>query len=227
MIEEKNNKIVICSFDKLLSHYSIQNIFHHLKNNKMLHLIRYSKRFQKLLNKNIKDYENESQKIIIEIFPIENEDCKYINFSKRDLSYYHIYFNNNNSEENEKKKCINKKDKIRRIKIIIDNGIESLKGLFGQCKNIKKIDFIKFNNKNIKNMSEMFYCCSSLKELNISKIITNNVTNMNQMFYGCSSIKFIDLTNFNTINVTSMEYMFSLLLKMLLICVICFLNAYP
>ena len=52
-------------------------------------------------------------------------------------------------------------------------------------KGIKKRDFIKFNRKDINNMSFMFYGCSSLEELS-HNFNTNNVTNMSGMFYECS-----------------------------------------
>ena len=67
-----------------------------------------------MLDKNIKDYENESQKIVIEIFPVENKDCKFINIAKKNISYYHIYFNDNYKEEEEKRICTTKKEKIKK-----------------------------------------------------------------------------------------------------------------
>ena len=73
----------------------------------------------------------------------------------------------------------NKKEFILQIKkkyqIIIDNNITSFKSLYQDSKYIKEI---KFNRKNIKNMSYIFKQCSSLINLDISKFRTDNVINM-------------------------------------------------
>ena len=71
---------------------------------------------------------------------------------------------------------------IKTIKIIIDYEVDSLKNLFYDCKNIKSINFIRFNRNNIKNMKGMFSWCSSLEEVNLSNINTDNVTEMTYMF---------------------------------------------
>ena len=56
--------------------------------------------------------------------------------------------------------------------------------------------FIKFNRRDIENMSYMFNECISLEELIFSKINTNNVKNMTSMFSGCILVKELDLSKF-------------------------------
>ena len=58
--------------------------------------------------------------------------------------------------------------------------------LFYGCDCIEKINFIKFNRKNIVDMSYMFGGCSSLKEINLTNFKTDNVKKMWGMFSGCS-----------------------------------------
>ena len=102
-----------------------------------------------------------------------NEYGKFININEEDEKYYHIYFNDNKEEI--KRNKINKEDKVRKIKIIIDSEIKSFYYLFYWCKCIESINFKKFFRKNITNMNSMFYGCSSLKELNLNNFNTNNV----------------------------------------------------
>ena len=83
MSESMSKENVVSSFNRLSCQYTLQNIFNHLKNIHQLQIIRYSKKYQTLLNKTIKDYADESQKIIVEIFPAKNKDCKFINISKK------------------------------------------------------------------------------------------------------------------------------------------------
>ena len=190
---------------KIRSNYTVKRIFDNLNQNKLMNLIRYNSKNQKLMNIKLKDYKNIFSTIEIEIIPKQNEYGKFINYLNKNIN---IYFNDN--EEEVKKKIITKDDKVTKIKIILNNKIKSLSSLFYECKCIEKIDFVKFNknNDNINDMSYMFYGCSSLKELNLSKFNTSNVFIMNHMFDGCSSLKELNLYNFNTNNVKNMTYMF-------------------
>ena len=197
----KSNSLI-----KVKSKYILEQIFDNLKENKKLDIIRYNKKIQINLNKNIKDYIKIYSKIEIEIIPIENQIGKFININKNKFSYCHIYFNGNDEEE--KRNFIKENEKVEKIKIIIDYNIKSLKGLFQNCKNIKRIKFNKFNRKDIKNMSNMFCECSSLEELNLSNFNTNNVIDMRCMFYKCSSLKELNLSNFNTSKINDMGMMF-------------------
>ena len=57
---------------KIRSKYILIKIIENLKENKLLNIIHYNKKYQKLMNKNIKDYEKEFSKIKIEIIPKKN-----------------------------------------------------------------------------------------------------------------------------------------------------------
>ena len=50
-------------------------------------------------------------------------------------------------------------DKVSKIKIIIDEEIKIFKDLFEYCNCIEKMNFIKFNRKDINNMSSIFFKC--------------------------------------------------------------------
>jgi len=116
------------------------------------------------------------------------------------------YFNNNNEEVNKTK--ILKKDKVRKIKVVIDYKNNAFYGLFSGCKCIKKIKFLKFNRPNIVNMNLMFFGCSELEELALSKFRTDKVTKMFKMFGCCKKLKKLDLSKFNTAKVKEMNNMF-------------------
>jgi len=81
---------------------------------------------------------------------------------------------------------LEKNEKVKLIKIIIDYQVKTFKGLFFYCNSINSIYFKKFYRNNITDMNNMFSYCSSLKELNLSNFNNNNVTHMNGMFDGCS-----------------------------------------
>jgi len=100
------------------------------------------------------------------IFNEKKKKKKFINFSNaEDESHCHIYFNDNNTEI--KWNYLVKKDKVSKIKIILDAKFNSFNKLFFGCRIIKEINFIKFNRKDIKDMSYMFFNCKKLKKLNI------------------------------------------------------------
>ena len=83
-------------------------------------MIKYNKNIKNRINININDYKEYSEKytlIEIEIKPVNNKYGEFI--SNKYKKYYHIYLNNN--EEEIKRNYIYKDEKIKIIKIIIDN----------------------------------------------------------------------------------------------------------
>ena len=110
---------------------------------KKLEIVKYNKRIQNRLNLSIKDYKEYYEEIELEIIPIKDEYGKFINIKENVKLYYHIYFNDN-KEEIKNKYEINKKDKVIKIKIIIDYQVKSFKELFYWCKCIESINFKKF-----------------------------------------------------------------------------------
>ena len=174
--------------DSINSGYILSKIYDIMTKKKKLEIVRWNKKIQNRLNLDIKDYKEYSEafsSIEIEIIPKKDKYGKFININEIDKLYYHIYFNDNKEEIKNKYK-INKKDKVTKIKIIIDYQVKSFKELFYQCRCIKSINFKKFYRNNITDMSHMFFQCSLLKELNLNNFNTNNVTDMSYMFSECS-----------------------------------------
>ena len=198
---------------KIRSKYLLRVVLDLIKLNHKLKLIKYSKKIQKDLEINKNNYKEYIQ-IIIELISENDKDLSltekniFINFiSESHKGYYHIYFNDNLKQEINRN-YFTKNEKIKKIKIYIDNPISSLKNIFSGCKIIKEINFINFNRKNINDMSGLFKYCSSLEKINFNSFNTENVTNMNYMFYQCIELKELDLTSFNTKNVINMQKMF-------------------
>ena len=197
--------------EMISSKYITQKIFDNLHKKRALQIIKYNRKIQIKLEKDINDFKESSElysSIEIEIIPAKNKLGKFINiFNKQKYeSYYHIYFND--SKEEMKKYSIDKNDNIKKIKIIIDYKIKSFCKLFYYCDCIQSTYFKKFFRNNIHNMSYMFFGCKSLTELNLSNFITNEVVDMNNMFARCISLKELNLYNFDTHNVTDMSFMF-------------------
>ena len=156
MAETNNNLNKNNILKKIKSKYIVMRIFENLKQIKLLDIIHYNKKYQKLMNIKLKDYKNKFLNIEIEVIPKENEFGKFINYLNKNIQ---IYFNDNYEEI--KKNQIDKDDKVEKIKIILNHKIKSLSNLFNYCKCIKKINFIRFKRDDIKDMSYMFYECSS------------------------------------------------------------------
>jgi surface protein len=212
MVETYSNKNTFAKLLDVRSKLVVKKIFSNISKMKTLYIIKYNKKLQNILNKGIDDYMEESLKIEIEIIPKEDFYVKLRNkfidtHDKKYKSYFHIYFNN--SKEETKRNYIDYNEKVKYIKVIIERKVKSLKSLFSYCFIVEKIKFIKYNRKDITDMSNMFYWCRNLKELDVSKLNTDNVINMSHMFFECSSIKELDLSNFNTDKVTNMSNMFS------------------
>ena len=221
--------------NEIKSKFILKQIFNNLTNKSLLQIIRYNKNLQKKLGKTKTHYKREYLNIIIEIIPEENilknhaeiltkktayfphhgivshgdsgYEFTFINIKKKYKSYFHIYFNDDLNEI--KRDYITEKDKVSKIKVVIDYKIKSLSRLFKMVKCIKCINFIKFKNKNINNMSHLFDSCLSLKEINFSEFITKNVTDMYCMFMSCYQLESIDLSKLDTSKVRDMSNMFS------------------
>ena len=107
---EKNNIL-----NKIRSKYIVMKIFEYLNQNRLLNIINYNKKYQKLMNKKLAFYKNLFFKIEIEIIPKENIFGKFININKNIRKNIHIYFDN---DENEiKGESIKTDDNVSRVKI--------------------------------------------------------------------------------------------------------------
>ena len=203
MVEATTNSSQNILLKEIKSNFVLRKIFGNLKENSLLAIIKYNKKIQNKLNKNLDDYKN-YRKTIIEIIPEEN---KYGNFINKLGKEIHIYFNDEKKEID--RNYLKKGDNIKKIKILIDENIKSFEGLFKSCECIKMVNFIRFNRKDIINMSEMFRKCTSLRELNHFNCNNNILTGMYSMFSGCTSLKKLNMEDLNVNSVTDMSYMFN------------------
>lgn len=218
MIIEDNNKDKYVKnpqssgiLSKINSKYIIKKIFEILFKGFYLNIIRYNKALQKELELTIKDYKEYSElysPIEFEIIPASDKYGNFINLTDNEHKYCHIYINDNKEEEKTYSLDEEEKDKINKIRIIIDYKIDSFDKLFEDCKCIESITVKKFNRINIENMRGMFWECTSLKEINLEKFRTNEVTNMSWMFFNCKALKKADISKFNLDNVEKMVGMF-------------------
>ena len=123
---EKNQIKSFAKFENIKTDYFLEKVFNNLEKKKRLNIVKYNKNIKERINININDYKEYSEKyssIEIEIKPVNNNYCKFINIKNKDKKYYHIYFNNN--EEEIKRNYIKEDEEI--IKIIIDYYVESFK----------------------------------------------------------------------------------------------------
>ena len=213
--------------NKIRSKYILKNITSYLNPRIYLLLYKYNKNLQKKFELTKKDYKEYNQ-IEIEIIPTEsikegkNTIIHYFNDEKQ---YYHIFIDD---KELNKRNYFRKKENVKKIKVLIDFEINSLKRLFHGCEYIKEINFVKFNRNNIIDMNFLFCDCFNLININLSKkqrmdemfegcvlfdldlsnFNTSNVTNMNKMFFGCYNLKNLNISNFNTSKVNEMSHMF-------------------
>ena len=218
------------------SKYILKQIIDNLQDKISLQLFKYSKEFQSRLELSLENYK-EYCKVEVEIFPKNFSHInKYFNPPNPDKTYFYQVFVNDEKEKRKSDFSDLKyvKDPIKKIKIVLLYKFKDFNGLFNECKDIEKINFIKFKRRNITDMKNMFYNCTSLKEINFthfnSEKVTNlrcmfwlcsslteinftnfntsNAVNMNGLFYGCSSLNQLNLANFNTMNALNMSYMF-------------------
>ena len=171
-------------FLKLKCKYILQKIFGNIQKTKLLEVIRYNKNIETRLELNYKNIIEQYSKIKIEIIPHLSKVGEFINFEEGKEEFYHIYLNDAKKET--KSNCIERNNRTKKIKIIIDYQVNSFNKLFNDCEPILSINFKCFHRININNMLCMFCGCSSLEKLNISNFNTNNVTDMGSMFFGCS-----------------------------------------
>ena len=123
---------------KIRSNYILKNIASYLNPRYYLLLYKYNKKLQKKLELTKKDYKAYNQ-IEIEITPtdlIKNNKNTIINYYYDEKAYYHLFIDD---KELKKRNYFRKKENVKKIKVIIDFEIKSLKRLFHDCKYIKEI----------------------------------------------------------------------------------------
>ena len=162
---EINQKEQNAKLENIKSRLILKKLFNHLKIKNSLGISKYNNKLKKIINLNINDYKEYSEKyssIEIEIKPVINKYGKFINIKNKEEIYYHIYFNNDKKEI--KRNYLDDNDSVSKIKIIIDYQVKSFKELFYNCECIEYIYFKKFYRNNIDNMGGMFNGCCLLKD---------------------------------------------------------------
>lgn len=122
---------------------------------------------------------------------IKNKESNIENQRKEFIE--NIDNSNNPNDISTKNHLVGDSDSILTIKI--QQKIESLLGLFKDCKGLKKIKFLKFNNLSIRDISCMFWKCIYLEEVDFSFIQNNSFNDMSFLFYKCSSLVNVNLVN--------------------------------
>ena len=192
----------------LSSKYLLKKIFSLIEQKQAFEIVHYNKSLQEKLDLGLNDYKT-YKNIEIELIPKYTSFNKFINIlSKEDYSLIHIYFDDDFTHEIKRTYLTKEEKNIKKIKIILEKEFNSFKGLFENCECIEKIIFIKFNRKDITDMSHMFSGCTSLEEIYFNKFNSINVTNMSSMFSYCYNLHNIEFNNFVTDNVINMNYMF-------------------
>ena len=158
----------------------LKKIFKNIENKIWLKTIKYNKNLQNKLDISIEDYKKYNQ-IEFEIEPNNKFDKIFINCKVEFDPFIHISIDNNKNYLNTF--IIDDVFCLKKIKIIIDPEIKSLKGFFKNSEYIEELKCMKFNRRDITDLSEMFSGCKYLKYLDISKFKTDNVTDMSYMIY--------------------------------------------
>ena len=115
---DKNKHKSKDKYENIKADYFLRKLFNNLETKRTLNIVKYNKNIKKRINININDYKEYSEKyssIEIEIKPVNNKFGEFINITKKDEQYYHIYFNDNKEEI--KRNYIKKDEKIKIIKI--------------------------------------------------------------------------------------------------------------
>ena len=115
---------------KVRSVYITKKILDNLNQIKLMNIIHYNKKYQKLMKISLKDFKNEFSKIEIEIIPEENTFGKFVNITNKicEENNVRIYFNDKKEEIN--RNYIAKDDNVKIIKIILNHKIKSLYRFF-------------------------------------------------------------------------------------------------
>lgn len=108
-------------------------------------------------------------------------------------------------------KWLERKSEIRRVEVVDNLQLKSLKNLFSGCLNLNTIDGLnnlKIKDNDFVSAENAFKNCINLGSLKELSWDTSHINNMVSMFEGCSTLTEIGLTDFNTENVLNMERMF-------------------
>ena len=161
----KNVDFIGNSLKNIKNKNILKTIIGYLDISQTLKLLQYNNFLQKKVDIGISTYRKHFNEIVIEMIPIDNPKAKdddknfFINIPDQYKNFYHIYFDEHKQEEN--RNYIINNEQVNKIKIIIDEEVKSFENLFANAYYIETINFIKFNRKDITDMSGMFFMYST------------------------------------------------------------------
>ena len=95
------------------------------------------------------------------------------------------------------------------VKLMWDNNLGSLHGMFERMTNLLEVDFSNFDSSSAVHMTQMFLNCTKLTSINFANFRTSLVEDMHLTFGDCQSLEELDLSSFDTSKVTTMYFMFA------------------
>ena len=189
----------------------LKKIFDNVQKKKIFNIIKYNKNLQEKIGLDINDYFNYSN-VIIEIIPIKvkiRKIKKIIDIQGYDKKYCTIIMTDvKNDNYKIDRNYIFPEDNAVKITITLDYRFDRFSYLFSKCDGIKSVDFIKYNRKDIEDISHMFRECSNLEYANISNINLDIIINMSYLFAYCQKLYKVNLSNLNTNKVKDLSFMF-------------------
>ena len=116
---------------------------------------------------------------------------------------------------------------INTIKIIINQTLSKMQGLFSSCSDLISISFSEtFDTSKVQCMSELFSHCSSLTSVNVSSFNTSSVMSYSQMFCLNDKLTSLDLSNFEAKYSCEFHHMFMSLQNLIFIDLSSFYSIY-
>ena len=125
-------------------------------------------------------------------------DTSYLEFIKD------IIIDNKTVNEDNNKTYLTKGEHT--IKYTINGQLNSLNGLFKDCKNLTSVKFINLDTSLVTDMSDMFKGCSNLTTLDLTSFDCSSVTSFSDMCYDCknlTTIKFNKDLTFDSLETTA------------------------
>ena len=171
-----NKNLKKCSIFDIKSKYLIIKIFDQLKPQIFFRIIKYNKKIKNKLDIKIEEFLG----IEIELIPKENTCGQFI---QKNNKYFHIYFNDENEEI--KRNCLTKDDKVNKIRIIIDNNVDSF----------EKFNF--FNEVQLLNILLIYFNCLPLKLERSNSFKEKQYLNINDISITFSVLKLERSISFN------------------------------
>ena len=89
-----------------------------------------------------------------------------------------------------------------------------MKYMFHKCKNLKYVNLLPFDTRNVIDMTDMFSFCKRLNNLDLSSFDINNAINISYMFYYCYRLNNLTLFSFNSQNNIDMDYLLDMCINL-------------